>query len=81
MGVILTSSDEGPDANEVDQAWQSGGEEGSDHESEWDSCLNEELEINDPEILVALDSQALTQKLVSEVSANGSPNLPSPYVS
>jgi hypothetical protein len=81
LGVILTSSDEGPDDNEVDQAWQSVGEEGSDHESERDSCLDEELEIDDPEILVALDGQALTQKLASEVSANGSPNLPSPHVS
>ena len=47
-----------------DQAWQSG-DDASD--SEQDSCLDAELETDDPEILVHLDGQALTEKLASEV--------------
>ena len=55
------------DADADDAAWQSGGER-SDSESDRDSCLDEELETDDPEILVVSDGRALSQKLASEVS-------------
>jgi hypothetical protein len=64
-----TGNLEADQSTEDAQAWQS---DGFASDSERDSCLDEEIESDDPDIakLVTQDGRALSEKLASEVHAD-----------